>query len=70
MIAYYRLFDMLNRRGMKKNDLLEVATSPTIAKLSHNKPVSMETINGLCKFLHCQPENIMEYIEEKSEEEN
>lgn len=34
MIRYYKLFDMLNRKGLKKTDLLNVLTSGTLAKLS------------------------------------
>ena len=33
-MRYYRLFDLLTRRGMKKTDLLEIISAPTLAKLS------------------------------------
>ena len=63
-IRYYRLFDLLARRGMKKTDLLHVAgiSSPTLAKLSKGEVVTTEIIMKICASLHCQPEDIMEYI--------
>lgn len=65
-IKYYRLFDLLQRRGMKKTDLLKIAgiSSPTLAKLSKGESVTTEIINRICQSLKCQPEDIMEYIED------
>lgn len=67
MIKFYRLFDLLNRRGMKKTDLYAVLTMPTVAKLSKHEPVNLETVSRLCKFLNCQPGDIMEYVPEEKE---
>lgn len=63
-LRYYRLFDLLRRKGMKKTDLLTVVgiSSPTLAKLSKGQPVNTEIISRICVALHCQPENIMEYV--------
>ena len=61
MMRYYRLFDLLTRRGMKKTDLLEVISSPTLAKLSKGESVTTDVLCKICDFLECQPENIMEY---------
>lgn len=63
MIKYNKLFALLALRGMKKTDLLEAITSPTLAKLSKGAVVNMDSIDKLCKFLDCQPGDIMEYIE-------
>lgn len=62
MIVYYRLWDLLNRRGMKKTDLLEVIAAATLAKLSKNRPVNVSVIAQICGFLGCQPGDIMEYM--------
>ena len=64
MIKYFKLFDLLNRKGLKKTDLTEVAgiTSPTIAKLSKGAIITSETIDKICKGLNCQPGDIMEYV--------
>ena len=69
-IRYYKLFDLLNRRNMKKTDLLSLAgiTSTTLARLSKGETVNIEIIDRICKALHCQPGDILEYIEETNGE--
>lgn len=61
-IKYYRLFDLLQRRGMKKTDLLTLAgiSAPTLAKLSKGETVTTEVIEKVCKALGVQPGDIME----------
>ena len=63
-IKYFKLFDLLARRGMKKTDLLDVAgiSSPTLAKLSKGETVTTEIILKICVALNCQPGDIMEYV--------
>lgn len=63
MIKYYKLFDLLNRRDMNKSALLDIISSKTIAKLSKGENITTDVINKICEFLHCQPEDIMEYVE-------
>lgn len=63
MIRYYRLFDLLNRRDMKKTDLLQVISAPTLAKLSKGKNIQTDNIDKICLFLKCQPSDIMEVID-------
>ena len=64
-IQYYKLFDLLNRRNMKKTDLLSLAgiTSTTLARLSKGGTVNIEIIDRLCRALNCQPGDILEYID-------
>lgn len=64
MIKYYKLFDLINRKGMKKTDLLNVISSPTLAKLSKGEIITTEVIEKICNFLNCQPGDIMENISE------
>lgn len=68
MIVYYKLFNLLNQRGLKKSDLRQILSSLTVSKLSKNEYVSGETINKICTFLNCQPADIMEVIDTKQEE--
>lgn len=67
-IRYYKLFDWLQRRGLKKTDLLELAkiSSPTLAKLSKGDTVTTEVIERICNALDCQPADIMENIKEEN----
>lgn len=69
-LKYYRLFDLLTRRGMKKTDLLTVAgmSSPTLAKLTKGRPINTEIIDRICNALDCQPGDIMEFIREERTE--
>lgn len=66
-IRYYKLFDLLQRRGLKKTDLLSLAgiSSPTLAKLSKGDTVTTEVIEKICNALNCQPADIMENITEE-----
>lgn len=66
-IKYYKLFDLLNRREMKKTDLLKIVSAPTLAKLSKGKTVTTEVISNICDFLNCQPGDIMEYVPDNSQ---
>lgn len=61
MMKYYRLFDLLARRDMKKTDLLSVISAPTLAKLSKGETVKTDVLCKICDFLDCQPVDIMEY---------
>ena len=65
-IKYYKLFDLLNRRGMKKTELATKAglTSTTLARLSKNQTVNIEIIARICDALDCQPGDILEYQKE------
>lgn len=61
-IKYYKLFDLMTRRSMKKTDLLSEISAPTLAKLSKGDIVTTEVIQKICDFLNCQPCDIMENI--------
>ena len=58
MITYYKLLDMLNRKGMTRDQLRIAigASANTITAISKNDPVTLKTINKICKVLQCQPE--------------
>lgn len=62
MVRYYKLFDLLNRRGMKKSDLRKILSSSTVAKLSKGEYISGEALEKICLFLNCQPGDIMEIV--------
>ena len=65
-IKYYKLWDLLNRRNMKKTDLLTLAniSPPTLAKLSKGESVMTDIIDRICVALDCQPSDIMERVDD------
>lgn len=63
MIRYYKLFDLLNRKGMKRSDLRQILSPNTVAKLSKGANLNTDVIDKICLFLHCQPNDIMEVVE-------
>ena len=67
-IKYFKLFDLLNRRGLKKTALLDMAeiSSPTLAKLSKGDTVTTEVISKICRALNVQPGDIMEYVPDEA----
>lgn len=68
MITFYRLWDKLNRSGMKQKDLKEILSPATINKLRKNQIVTTDTIDKICIYLNCQPENILEFEPEQETE--
>lgn len=65
-IKFYKLLDLLNRKGISKEELRKKTniSSSTMAKISKNEYVSLKIIETICKELDCQPGDIMEYIPE------
>lgn len=63
-IYYYKLFDLLNRRNLKKGDLMELAhiANKTVSKLASNRVVQTDVLDRVCAALECQPGDIMEWI--------
>ena len=68
MMKYYKLFIMLDKKGMKRTDLLQVVSSVTLAKLGKGESVTTDILCKICDFLDCQPGDIMEYIPEQKPE--
>lgn len=63
-ISYNRLFKLLIDKGMKKTDLAKAAnlTPVTLAKLSKNETVSMETLIKICTYLDCTFDDVVEIV--------
>lgn len=62
MMKYYKLFALLDKKGMKKTDLLNIMSSVTLAKLGKGESVTTDILCKICDFLDCQPADIMEYV--------
>ena len=66
-ISYNKLFKLLIDKGMKKTELAKEAglTPGTLAKLSKNENVSMESLIKICKTLDCTFDEIVELAKNK-----
>jgi len=54
-ISYYRLGN-------------EGIDSQTLQRIRHDQPITTTTLGMLCKIMHCQPGDLIEYIEEAPDE--
>lgn len=63
MITYYKLWDVLKRHNMNKQDLKKAIRcgSDTITAMSKNEYVNLKTIDKICELFNCQPSDIIEY---------
>ena len=69
-ISYQKLLAIFKERGItsytiKKDNVIGQASLRKIREGGH---IDTRTIESLCKYLHCQPGDIMEYIEENGED--
>lgn len=71
MIAFYRLWDKMNRAGIRKKDLKDqdILSPATINKLVNNEVVTTGTLNKLCTYFNCQLEEICEFIPDSEDTE-
>ncbi len=69
-IIYTKLFALLAERGLNAYTLKKenVVGNATIEKLQKNHGnIDTRSIVRLCKYLQCQPGDIMEYVEDEPE---
>jgi DNA-binding Xre family transcriptional regulator len=67
--SYNKLWKILIDKGMNKTELRKktgIGTA-TLAKLSANEKVSLDVIEKICLSLQVQPADIMEYIPDKTD---
>ncbi len=68
MIIYDKLWALMERENVSQYKLVHSGIgNATLERLKKNQPVNIETINKLCKILHCKIEDIAEYVDEESE---
>jgi len=67
MISYKPLWKLLVDMDKKKTDLIEDCTlnKATIAKMSKNDYVSLNTIEKICIAYNCKISDVVEYIPNK-----
>lgn len=61
-VSYTKLFNMLREKGIAKTTFGKAIdlSSATLAKLSKNEQISMNTLISICNYFNCQPSDIME----------
>ena len=64
MISYTPFWNTLKASSESTYTLIKNyhLSSSTIDKLRKNKPLNTTTINDLCRILHCNVADIMDYI--------
>ena len=69
-ITYRKLFEILKEKEISKTQLKDILdlSSATLAKLSKNQPISMNTLVAICEYLKCQPSDLMEIVEDQDQE--
>ena len=68
-IRYNLLWKKLIALGMSKTDMMRRANISTnvLARLSKGEPVSMESMEKICKVLNCNIGDVMEFITAESD---
>lgn len=69
-ISYKKLWKLLIDKDMMKKDLQREAgiSWATLTKMSKGETVSTEVLMKVCKVLHCDIGDIVEFIEDDSAE--
>ena len=70
MIVFYKFFDYIRRKHIKQKDIINGTgiSSATLANMKANKGISTETLSKLCAYLKCNPQDIMEFQEDITNE--
>ena len=63
-ISYNRLWKRLIDRDLSKTDMMHRANISTnvLARLGKGAPVSMESMEKICKVLNCNIGDVMEFV--------
>jgi len=66
MVTYQRLWETLEKKKIRKHDLMEMAdiSSTTLTKLNKDEIVALTVLVKICKALDCQIENVVEVRDE------
>lgn len=66
IVSYKKLWKMLIDKDMLKKDLQKAAgiSWASVTKMSKGEAVSMEILMKVCKALHCDIGEIVEFIED------
>lgn len=65
-ISYNKLWKLLIDNNMQKTDLIKKVniSSNVLARMGKNEPISMESMEKICKYFNVNIGDIVEFIEE------
>ena len=65
MVTYQRLWETLEKKNIRKHDLMELAdiSSTTLTKLNKNEIVALTVLVKICKAIDCHIEDVVEIME-------
>ncbi|QNK41584.1 helix-turn-helix domain-containing protein [Caproicibacter fermentans] len=65
-ISYKKLFVLMQEKGLTTYRIRKesILSQSTLQNLRRGDNVSTEAIATLCRILHCQPGDIMEYVDD------
>jgi putative transcriptional regulator len=71
-VCYNRLFKLLIDKGMKKTEFARFIgiSANTLAKLTHNRLVSLEVLVRICRRFDCTLDDIVEVMPARDEDGN
>lgn len=68
MITFKPLWKTLIDREMNKSELIKAGiSSATLAKLSKDGNVNIDTLEKICQYLECSIVDVIEFIPDKNE---
>lgn len=69
MIVYNDIMERLAEAGYSAYRLQKegIMSNSTMDRIRHNKAISTETINTICRLCQCQPGELIRYEPEKRE---
>ncbi len=67
-ISYDKMWKLLIDKKMKRKDLKERlhVSQNVMVRLGHDEPVSMDTVEKICKVLECNIGDVMEFVPENN----
>jgi putative transcriptional regulator len=70
MIIYHDILQRLAENGWSSYRLRKEGILPesTLTRIRQGTPLNTETINVICQLCHCQPGDLLEYVEEEEGE--
>ena len=69
-VSYKKLFHLLIDKGMTNAELMEQAgfSANIITRIKRDNYISLDTIEKICKTLHCGVDDILEFTTEDENE--